>query len=103
LIDKPRKKKMKKDDVVATPPTSPASTDTAHSDHDNNSLVMGEFDPSEVERTPLDNLNKKDRDYTYVRHLFVTDDQYDLFCMLPGGNQVKDLIVSDFLGGEDRR
>lgn len=90
---------MKKDVKPTTPPASPVSAP----DDGNNRLVMGEFEPEEVARSPLDNLNKQDRDYTHVRHLFATDEQYDIFCMLPGGTKVKDLIISDFLDGEDRR
>jgi len=91
---------MKKDDVIPTPHTTPCSTPPPDGD---GGLVMGEFDASEVARSPLDNINKKDRDYTHVRHLFATGEQYDLFCMLPGGDKVKDLILSDLLDGEDQR
>jgi hypothetical protein len=90
-------------DVSTTPPVSRASSDASHSHDGSDGLVMGEFDPAEVTRSPLDNINKKDRDYTHVRHLFATDEQYDIFCMLPGGTQVKELIISDFLDGEDQR
>lgn len=90
---------MKKDGDVSTPPTTPVAAPA----DDNNRLALGEFTSDEVARSPLDNLNKKDRDYTHVRHVFATDEQYDIFCMLPGGTAVKDLIISDFLGGEDKR
>lgn len=91
---------MKKDDVVSTPATAPVASAP---DDCNSRIDVGEFDPSELTRSPLDNLDKKDRDYTHVRHLFVTGEQYDIFCMLPGGNKVKDLIISDLLDGEDQR
>lgn len=75
-----------------------SSHDTAPaSEPGNNALVMGEFDPDEVAPSALDKLNKPDRDFTHVRHIFASEDQYSLFCMLPGGTDVKQLIIDDFL------
>ena len=69
----------------------------------NNSLVMGEFEPAEVAPCALDKLDKKDRDFTHVRHMFATDEQYDIFCMLPGGTHVKQLILDELLPKPDQK
>ena len=66
--------------VPVTPPSSPV-------------LIDNEFTPDEVLRGPLDKLHKRDRDYTFARHLFANDDQYGFFCMLPGGDAVKDRVL----------
>lgn len=64
---------------------------------DNNELVLGEFDPAEVQPCALDKLNKEDQDFTHMRHIFANRDQYDLFCMLPGGTNIKQRIIDDYL------
>ena len=75
-----------------------SSHDTAPtSEPSNNALVLGEFDPAEVAPSALDKLNKPDRDFTHVRHIFASEDQYSMFCMLPGGTDVKQLIIDDYL------
>ena len=74
------------DHVVIVPPSSPPI------------LIDGEFEPSEVERGPLDTLHKRDRDYTHVRHMFANDDQYGFFCMLPGGDAVKERVLATITG-----
>ena len=66
-----------------------------NTDIKNNQLVLGEFHPDETKPCALDNLNRKDKDYSHVRHQFVNDDQYDLFCRLPGGNAVKAKIIEE--------
>lgn len=63
----------------------------------NNELVLGEFDPAEVQPCALDKLNKEDQDFTHMRHIFANRDQYDLFCMLPGGTNIKQQIIDDYL------
>lgn len=66
-------------------------------DPGHNALVLDEFDPAEVAPSALDKLNKPDRDFTHVRHIFASEDQYSMFCMLPGGTDVKQLIIDDYL------
>lgn len=66
-------------------------------------VVADEFTPDEIAPCALDKLNKHDRDFTHVRHLFASSDQYDMFCMLPGGTEVKQLIVDDFLKQSDQQ
>ena len=52
-----------------------------------------EFTDDEIKPCALDSIKKKGRDYTHVRHVFATDEQYELFCMLPGGDSIRDLIL----------
>lgn len=79
------------------------SVTTANIQPDNNALVLGEFDPAEVTPCALDKLTKHDKDFTHVRHHFANDDQYALFCMLPGGDQVKQLIIDDYLQSTNQK
>lgn len=82
--------------VYTTDKMSSHDTDLASEPCDT-TLVMGEFDPAEVAPSALDKLNKPDRDYTHMRHIFASEDQYSMFCMLPGGTDVKQLIIDDYL------
>ena len=58
-------------------------------------VVEGEeFTEKEIERSALDNYGRKDRSYIELKHRFTSEEQYELFCMLPGGNAVKHAIVN---------
>ena len=59
--------------------------------------VEDEYNPEEIKRGALDNLNKKEPTYEEVRHLFANDDQFQLFRMLPGGVEVKHKILTEAL------
>jgi hypothetical protein len=60
-----------------------------------NGLVLNEFTDEEVTPGPLDKLNRQERDYSQWKHLFVNDDQYEFFLLLPGGDDVKAKILRD--------
>lgn len=66
-------------------------------DAESDGCVKDEFSPEEIKKGALDNLNKKEPTYEEYRHLFVNDDQFQLFRMLPGGAEVKHKILTESL------
>jgi hypothetical protein len=56
-----------------------------------------EYSAEELTPGPLDKYGKKDQDYTPIKHLFRNDDQYQLFCMLPGGDDIKYKVLQTFI------
>lgn len=66
----------------------------------NGTLVLGEFNEEEVKRCALDKIHKKDRSFQEYEHYFANGDQFDLFQRLPGGNDVKERILSEMIEGE---
>ena len=61
-----------------------------------NEAVQLEFTEEEMKPCALDKLNAPTRDFSSIRHKFVSNDQYDLFCMLPGTDETK-LAILDAL------
>ena len=93
-------------DYCETPPTSDDETEEVHEiqKHEKeeggpstNELVLGEFTEDEVAYCALDKLNKSDKDYTHIKHKFVNEEQYEFFCQLPGGTEVKERIVNELM------
>lgn len=58
-------------------------------------LVLGEFNEAEVEPCVLDGYGKVERTYKEWKHLFVNEDQFNFFMMLPGGEEVKAKILRE--------
>jgi hypothetical protein len=51
---------------------------------------------AELDATPrcaLDNYNKRERDWDSIRHLFVNDNQFEFFKLLPGTDELKEQIL----------
>ena len=56
-------------------------------------MVQEEFTQEEKKKSALDQINVPSKDYSAVKHEFVSEDLYNLFCMLPGDDATKNTIL----------